>query len=132
MAGQEIAGELKKSGQVTLNSSGNGVLTFDPDHANQRWEVTSVVVATNQAATATTVPFVTLAENTTALSTLSAGNNRGGTWNGNKETFQGTWHIGPCDFLAIIFSPPAGQSGAPLSGVIASAVVSGTKYTRRS
>jgi hypothetical protein len=127
----EISGQLKKSAQVKLDANGNGVITFDPDHANQRWEVTSVVVSTDQPATATVVPFVTLAENTVALSTMSAGNNRGGTWNGNKETFQGLWHIGPCDFLAIIFSPPTGQSGSPLAGVIASAVVAGTKYARR-
>ena len=131
MATNEITGELKKSGQVTLDSNGNGILFFDPDHANQRWEINSIVVATNQAATATTVPVVTLALNTTALSTLSAGNQRGATWNGNKETFTGTMHVGPCDFLSVIFAPPTGQSGTPLSGVIASAVVSGTKFTRR-
>lgn len=128
----EVSGQLKKSGQVKLDGNGNGVLIFDPDHANQRWVVDTVVVATNQAATAVVVPFVTLAENTVALGTLSAGNQRGATWNGNKETFTGSWDIGPCDFLAVIFSPPAGASGAPLSGVIASAVVSGTKYSRRS
>ena len=127
----EISGDLLKSGQVTLNSTGNGVLTFDTDHANQRWEIDTIVISTNQASNATVVPFVTLAQNTTALSTLSAGNQRGATWNGNKETFTGKWKIGPCDFLAVIFSPPAGQSGTPLSGVIGSAVITGTKYTRR-
>jgi len=126
----EISGELHKSGQVTLNSTGNAVLTFDPDHANQRWEVESIVVSTNQASTATIVPFVTLAKNTTALSTMSAGNQAGASWNGNKATFRGTLKIGPCDFLSVIFSPPAGQSGASMSGVIASAVVTGTKYLR--
>lgn len=127
----EIPGDLHKSGQVKLDANGNGVLIFDPDHANQRWVVTNVVVSTNQSSTATLVPFVTLAENTTQLSTLSAGNQRGATWNGNKETFTGEWKIGPCDFLAVIFGPPAGQSGASLSGVIASAVVTGTKYLKR-
>lgn len=130
-APSEITGELKASGQVKLDSSGNGVLIFDPDHANQRWEVTGVVVSTNQPSTSTVVPWVTLAKNTTALSTMSAGNNAGQSWQGNQESFSGLWPIGPCDFLAVIFAPPAGQSGAPLSGVIASAVVSGTKYTRR-
>ncbi len=127
----EITSALKKSGQVTLNASGLGVLTFDPDHANQRWEVDFVVVSTNQAATATTVPVVTLAMNTTAFGTLSAGNQQGATWNGNQETFSGRWDVGPCDFLSVLFSPPAGASGTPLSGVIGSAVVTGTKYTRR-
>lgn len=127
----DIEGILKASGQVKLDSAGNGVLTFSTDHANQRWVIDTVVVSTNQAANAVVVPFVTLAENTTALGTLSAGNQRGATWNGNKETFTGNWRIGPVDFLAVIFSPPAGQSGASMSGVVASAVVSGTKYTRR-
>lgn len=127
----EITAALKKSGQVTLDSSGNGVLIFDPDHANQRWEVDFVVVSTNQAATATTVPVVTLAMNTTAFGTLSAGNHQGATWNGNQETFAGKWDVGPCDFLSVLFTPPAGASGAPLAGVIGSAVVTGTKYTRR-
>lgn len=127
----EIEGELKKSGQVKLDSTGHGILTFDPDHANQRWEVTGIVVSTNQASTTTVVPQVTLAKNTTALGTMSAGNQAGSTWQGNMDTFSGLWSIGPCDFLSIIFAPPTGQSGTPLSGVIASAVLSGSKFTRR-
>lgn len=127
----DIEGLLKKSGQVILNGSGLGTLTFSTDHANQRWEVDSVVISTNQSATAIVVPFVTLAENTTVLSQLSAGNQRGATWNGNQQTFRGLWHMGPMDFLSVMFSPPTGASGAPLSGVVASAVVSGKKFTRR-
>lgn len=128
----ELTAALKKSGQVKLDANGHGVLTFDPDHANQRWEVDFVVVGTDQAATATTVPVVTLAMNTTAFDTLSAGNNQGATWNGNQETFAGKWDVGPCDFLSVLFSPPAGAAGAPLAGVIGYAVVTGTKYIRRS
>lgn len=127
----ETEGQLRKTGQVTLDATGNGVLTFDPDHARQRWEVTKVVVATNQAATATVVPVASCALNTTAFATLSAGNNRGQSWSGNQDTFTGQVDVGPCDFLAVTFSPPPGQSGTPLSGVIASAVITGTKYTRR-
>lgn len=130
----EVEGLLKKSGQVTLNSSGNGVLTFDPDNGNQRWEVESVVVSTNQAATATTVPVATAAINTQTFATLSAGNQRGSTWSGNQDTFTGLMHIGPGDFLTVMFSPPPGATGtqiATLSGVIASCVVTGSKFTRR-
>lgn len=126
----EIESDLKKSGQVILTAAG-GILTFDPDHANQRWEVTSVVVKTNQASTATTVPVATLALNTTASSTMSDGNNQGQSWNGNQVTFRGLTLVGPCDFLSVLWTPPAGQSGTPLVGVIASAVVMGKKYTRR-
>ena len=127
----ETTGILRKTGQVKLDANGNGVLTFDPDNARQRWEVTSVVVTTDQAATATTIPVVTLAINTTALSTMSAGNQHGATWSGNQDTFQGNLPVGPCDYLSILFSPAPGASGTPLAGVIAAAVVGGTKYTRR-
>lgn len=123
---------LKKSGQVTLNASGVGVLQFYPDHANQSWKVDSVVVSTNQAATATTVPFVSLALNTVDPATASPGNAQGTTWNGNSETFSGEILVGECDFLAVIFKPPPGAAVDGLPGVIGSAVLSGTKYTRRS
>lgn len=122
--------QLKKNGQVKLDSSGNGVLTFDPDSARQRWEVTSVVVTTNQASTASVVPIVTLAINAVALSTMSPGNQRGATWSGNQDTWEGLIDVGPCDFFTILFSPPTG-GGAALSGVLITAIVTGKKYTRR-
>lgn len=131
----EVQGILKKSGQVTLNASGNGVLTFDPDNARQRWEVDSVVVKTNQAATATVVPVATVALNTADITVLSDGNNRGQSWSGNQDSFTGKIDVGPADFLTIAFSPPAGATGAQiatLAGVVASAVITGTKFTRRS
>ena len=127
----ETSAPLKKSGQVTLNASGNGVLTFEPDSASQRWEVTGVVVKTNQAANATVVPVATVALNTADITTLSDGNNRGQSWSGNQDTFQGQIDVGPCDFLGVAFSPAPGQSGSALAGVVASAVVTGTKYTFR-
>lgn len=127
----ELRGQLKKSGQVKLGTDGIGVLIFQPEHANQRWEVDSVVVFTDQAATATTVPNVELALNTTHPSTMSAGNSQGSTWNGNQETFSGRIDVGEADFLTVLFTPPAGASGAALSGVIGSARLDGTKITRR-
>ena len=127
----ELRGLLKKSGQVTFDATGNGVLIFSPEHANQRWEVDSVVVSTNQAATATTVPFVELALNTVSASSKSEGNSQGTTWNGNSETFSGRIDVGECDFLAVLFTPPPGTSGTPLAGVIGSARLDGTKITRR-
>lgn len=127
----EVQGQLRKTGSVKLDASGNGVLTFDPDSARQRWLVTSVVVTTNQAATTTVVPTATIARNTVALSTMSQGNQHGATWSGNQDEWQGEIEISSGDFLAVLFAPPTGQSGTPLSGVIASAIVTGTKYTRR-
>jgi len=128
----EISSDLKKSKQITLDSGGNGVIIFDPDHANQRWEVTKIVVGTNQNATATVVPYVTPALNTVSLATLSAGNQRGAaTWSGNNDVFSGLIDVGPCDFLSLIFSPPKGNSGTALSGVVGFAIVTGTKFTKR-
>jgi hypothetical protein len=127
----EVSGQLHASGSVTLNAAGNGVVSFTPDSARQRWEVTSVVVSTNQAANATVVPVATVALNTSDISVLSAGNNRGQSWSGNQDTFAGLTDVGPCDNLTIGFSPAPGQSGPALAGVIASVVVTGTKYTRR-
>lgn len=127
----ETESQLKKSGSVTLSASGNGVIIFDPDNARQRWMVTSVVVSTNQAANATVVPVAQVAKNTVDVTLLSQGNNFGASWSGNQDTFSGELDIGPCDFLTVAFSPPPGQSGTPLSGVIAYATVTGQKYTRR-
>jgi hypothetical protein len=127
----EVSGQLKKSGQVTLDANGNGVLIFDPDNAWQRWETSSVVVSTNQPASATVIPVATLALNSITLATMSGGNQRGATWSGNQDVFSGTMHVGPCDFMSVMFSPPPGQAGSALAGVVCTAVVTGTKYTRR-
>ena len=85
----EISGQLRYAAQVELDLNGNGVLTFDPASARERWEVTSVVVSTSQAAAATVVPVATVAKNTTAVSQLSQGNNRGQSWSGNQDVFAG-------------------------------------------
>lgn len=130
----EVYSQLKKSGQVTLDVNGNGVLYFTPDSARQRWEVSSVVVTTNQAANANVVPVAQVALNTADLGTMSQGNNRGASFSGNQDTFQGNIDVGPMDYLTILFNAPAGSTAAQiaqLTGVVASAVVLGSKYTRR-
>jgi hypothetical protein len=127
----ESQGQLKKSGTVKLNASGQGTIFFTPDTARQRWVVDTVVVSTNQAFNAGTVPTVTLALNANDITTMSDGNNQGSTWSGNQDTFTGTTDVGPCDNFSVIFSPPSGQSGTSLSGVICKAVVYGVKYNRR-
>ena len=130
----EIEGRLVKSGSVKLDSTGNGVITLDPENARQRWEVTSVVVSTNQAATATVVPVATVAKNTAVASQLSQGNNGGQSWSGNQDVFAGKWEISAADFLSVIFSPPPGASGAQiaaLAGVTCYTTITGAKFTRR-
>ena len=130
----EITSQLKTSGNVTLNAAGNGSIQFSPDHANQRWVITSVVVSTNQQAQALCVPYCTLALNTVDITQLSQGNQRGTTYNGFQNTFSGAMDVGPCDFVSLLFYPPPGASPAQitaLAGVIGNVVLTGTKYTRR-
>ncbi len=133
-AWSETATQLRTSGKVTLNASGSGSISFTPDSSNQRWVITSVVVSTNQAATALCVPWATLALNTTDITQMSQGNQRGTTYNGAQNTFSGAMDIGPMDFVSVLFYPPPGATTAQinaLAGVICSVVVQGTKYTRR-
>lgn len=106
----EIATQLQYAGQVVLDRYGNGAITFDPGSARERWEVTAVVVSTNQPATATVVPVATVGKNTVQASQLSQGNNRGQSWSGNQDTFAGTVHISPADFLSVLFSAPPGTT----------------------
>lgn len=130
----EAETQLSKSGQVTLDSSGNGVMTFDPSNGRQRWVVKSVVVRTSQAATATVIPVATVAKNTLIASHLSQGNSRGQSWSGNQDVFTGEIDVSPADYLSIIFTPPPGATGgqiAVLAGVICYATITGTRYTRR-
>jgi hypothetical protein len=127
----EISTQLRKSGQVTLNAGGVGTLTFQPTSANQRWVVTLVSVSTNQNALATVIPYCTVALNTTDITQLSASNNLGASWDGNNDSFSTPFDVGPCDYFSVLWYPPPGQSGTPLSGVIASALIAGTSYTRR-
>jgi hypothetical protein len=130
----ETASQLRTSGQAKLSAAGIATISFSPDSANQRWVVTQAVVSTNQLAVATTYPFVTLALNTTDINQMSQGNQRGTSFSGNSDTYTGAVDVGPCDFLSLLFYPPPGSSGAQiaaLSGVLANAVLLGTKYTRR-
>jgi hypothetical protein len=131
----EIPGQLRYAAQVKLDATGNGVMTFDPASARERWEVTSVVVSTSQAANATVVPVATVGKNTLIASQLSQGNNRGSSWSGNQDVFSGQIDISPADYLSVIFSPPPGATNtqiAALAGVICYATVTGTRYVRRS
>lgn len=130
----ETASQLRTSAQGTLNAAGAAAITFSPDSANQRWVISQIVVSTNQLATAQVVPFAGIALNTTDITQLSQGNQRGTSYSGNNDTYSGVIDVGPCDFLSILFYPPPGSTPgqiATLAGVIANAVVLGTKYTRR-
>ena len=127
----ESQSQLKKSGVVTLNASGQGTIYFTPDSARQRWVINQVVVTSNQAFSAGTVPTVTLGLNSNDITTMSDGNNVGQTWSGNQDTYTGEQDVGPCDNFSVIFSPPAGMAGTSLNGVICTALITGVKYNRR-
>jgi len=130
----ETAGQLRQSASVTLDATGSGTVMFTPNNANQRWVVTRIVITTNQAATATVVPYCTPALNSNDITTMSQGNQIGTSWAGNNDQFTGAQDVGPCDNLSVIFYPPPGSSPAQIAalhGVTATAVVTGTRYTRR-
>lgn len=127
----ETQSQLKKSGTVTLNASGNGTIYFDPDTARQRWVVDTVIVKTDQAFSAGTVPTVTLALNSNDIATMSEGNQLGSTWSGNQDTYRGQIDVGPADFLSVIFAPAEGQTGTSMAGAKCTAVITGVKYNRR-
>lgn len=118
--GYEITGRLKKSGTVTLDSSGNGTVTFSTDNAWQRWEVTGVVVKTSQAATTTPVPTAEVFVNATS----SEANSEGKTESGNNDTFAGLTEVGPVDNLSVVWT-------GGIAGTVATAVITGTTYQRR-
>jgi hypothetical protein len=93
--------------------------------------VNTVIVNTNQAFSAGTVPTVTVALNANDIVTMSDGNQLGSTWSGNQDTYRGEIDVGPADFLSVIFAPANGQSGTSMSGVLCTAVITGVKYNRR-
>lgn len=130
----EISGQLRTSGSCVLSALGFGTITFQPTSANQRWVVSSVVVSTNQPSLATVIPYCTPALNTTDYTQMSQGNQWGTSWTGNNDTFSGDADVGQCDFLGVLFYPPPGATLAQvalLAGVTCTAIVSGTRYTRR-
>jgi hypothetical protein len=116
----ETSGQLHRTGNVTLDGNGNGVVTLSTDNARQRWEVTTVVVSTSQDPTVAPYPKAEVFVN----DVTSPGNSQGATWTGNQDTFTGTTDVGPCDFLAVQFT-------GGVAGTVATVRLGGTKFTRR-
>ncbi|MGH7239599.1 MAG: hypothetical protein ACREHG_05985 [Candidatus Saccharimonadales bacterium] len=122
----EFQGKLKRSGKVTLDANGNGVIDFSPTNARQRWEVTGVVVSTDQGQTTTPVPVAEVLVNGVSygqITVTSTGQSLGATWSGSQDTFSGTAEMGPCDNLSVSFT-----GGIP--GTIAFANILGSFFTR--
>lgn len=120
-APNEVAGNLKKAGSVKLDSSGRGVVSFITDNSWQRWEVDAIAVKTNQGATQVPVPVAEAFVNDPS----SAGNSEGGTSSGSQDTMSGRINLSGPDTLNIVWT-------GGISGTIATAIVTGTKYTKRS
>ncbi len=130
---RELSAQFRTSVVATLDSTGSAVAFFESGSANQRLVMRAISVNTNQVATATVIPWVTVALNTTSLSTMSQSNQCGTTNYGLINTFRGNLDVGQCDYLAVLFYPPPGSSAgsiALLNGVKVTAVAFGTKYTR--
>ncbi|MFJ6530879.1 hypothetical protein ACIQMZ_37235 [Streptomyces longwoodensis] len=78
------AQQLDEYDAVTLNASGGGVVTFQPD-AFRTWTVTAINVRTDQGVTVTPVPQCTV-----YLGDRSPGQIVAQTWMGNRATAGGS------------------------------------------
>ncbi|KUM82365.1 hypothetical protein AQI94_41970 [Streptomyces pseudovenezuelae] len=115
MAGQQ----LDENDHVTLDASGNGTVTFQPD-AFRTWNVTSINVRTTQGVTQTPVPQVTV-----YLGDKSPGQIVSQSWMGNRATAGGSplW-VQPSQRLIVEWT-----NGVP--GTVATASLFGTMDMRR-
>lgn len=110
-------GEWSRGQTTTLDGSGNGTLTFEPDNASQTVTVTDMVVSTSQLPGTTPVPSVVVYKNGTQL-----GATEGGTRDGDFDIGHGRIVMGPADIINVVFT------GGP-AGVHAYARLAGTFVT---
>lgn len=118
----ELEALLKKNGSVKLDANGNGTLYFDPDNANQRWEISGTVISTDQGLT---TPYP-LATGYVGPET-STGNAVWASASGNQDVIgqQGDpLYLDAALTYAIVWT-------GGVAGSHAFAQVSGHKYTRR-
>ena len=123
----EVSGQLKQSSSIMLDANGNGAIYFTPNNSHQRWEISSVVVSTNQGPTNIPIPTAEIFINGVSFGTTivtSTGQSLGATWSGNQDSFSGKADVGPCDSLAIVFT-------GGIAGTMAFSNIRGTYYTRR-
>lgn len=106
-------GEWSRGQTVTLDGSGNGTLTFEPDNASQTVTVTDMVVSTTQAPGTTPVPSVVVYKNG-----LQLGATEGGTRDGDFDVGHGRTVMGPADIINVVFTGgiPGTQAYARLAG----------------
>lgn len=109
-----MAGTLRRTASVTLDVNGNGTLQFFTDHANQVWQVRSIVVSTTQAATARPFPVVQATVGSHSYSF---------TYNGQNDTLNLNAEMTAPDILNVTFT-------GGIAGTIGSAWLNGT-YSMR-
>jgi hypothetical protein len=109
-------GTVRRRKSVTLDSNGNGTVSFGVDwSSNHKWVINSVIVATNQSPT--TAPYPTA---TVYVGGQQVGVSEGATWTGNQDTFSGVAEM-TADDLNVAFT-----GGVP--GSVATAIIEGDSY----
>lgn len=114
----EEVGSIRRRLSVTLDSSGNGSVTFIVRHANQRWIITYIGVSTNQSPSTAPYPTATVYEGP-----QQAGMADGATWTGNQDTFTGRFVMDAGTDLTVAFT-------GGIVGSVATVVIEGTNELR--
>lgn len=117
---REDQGLLEVSATVILDSNGDGTIDFGVQNAWQRWEVTTVVVSTNQAKNQTPYPVAAVYAGPIAEPYV-----QGVSWTGNQDTFSGVVNVHEGSDLHVVWT-------GGIAGTVAKARVYGTRYTRMS
>ena len=112
-------GSVRRRAAVTLDGSGNGSVSFDVQHANQKWTIDTVFCTTNQAQTTSPYPQVIA-----YLTGMQAGAAEGASWVGNQTTLRGPMDMDAGDTLNVQFNGGA-------AGAVATVVIEGTNYLWR-
>lgn len=108
---------LDKDGKVTLDASGNGTVTLQPE-GFRTWRVTVINVRTTQGVTATPIPQCTV-----YLGSKGDGQIVAQTYMGNRSTATGDITVQPSQPLLIEWT-----NGVP--GTVATASLYGTQSMR--
>ena len=113
------AGVFRRRASVKLDGSGNGMVTFDVQHANQMWQVHTVQASTGQTSVTAPNPQMVV-----YLGGQQEGSREGASWVGNQVTLHGSIDMNACDTLTVSFT------GGPAAAV-ATVVIAGDNFLWR-
>ena len=119
MAGWQKVGSIRRRASVVLDSSGNGSVFFDTQHANQMWDIQTVQASTGQTSISVVNPQMIV-----YLGGVQEGAREGASWVGNQVTLHGSLEMASGDTLTVQFN-----GGPP--GAIATVVIQGDNYLWR-